>query len=221
MAGFALPPDARLDLPVDQRSSPRIALLLRAAKLICGSEEYLCVLRDISTSGIRARLFHALPCGQEYILELANGDRLTVEPVWERDKHAGFRFAEGGPTIHSLLEEAGDFPKRQLRLRVDLPVELSSQGMALDAVMVDLAQHGAKLSCSTRLALGQPVAIEGAGFPPLAARVRWRRGAVHGLVFHTGFRLDSLAELVFRIHHRRPDRPKPLDDRANGTVVNQ
>lgn len=185
---------------LDQRAAPRISLLLRAAKLVCDGAEYLCVLRDVSTSGIKARLFHPLPPGADLEIELGNGDRLPVEPVWERDGHAGFRFAAGEHAIHALLDERGDYPKRQIRLKIGLPVQLHARGQGAAAVMLDLSQHGAKVRCDLPLALRQPVRIEAPGLPGLDGRVRWRKGTVHGVVFHTGFRLDALAELAWRLN---------------------
>lgn len=191
--------NAEADDALDQRAAPRISLMLRAAKLICGRAEFLCILRDISVTGIKARLFHPLPPGPDYAIELGNGERLAVEPVWERDGHAGFRFVAGTAPIHALLDEPSEFPKRQIRLRIDLPVSLLARGVVHPATMLDLSQHGAKLECAVPLALRQPVQIEAPGLPPLAGRIRWRRGTVHGVVFHTGFRLDELACLAGRL----------------------
>jgi hypothetical protein len=53
-------------------------------------------------------------------------------------------------------------------------------------------------------ALGQLVRIEAEGLPVLHARVRWRRGRNHGLVFHQGFSLGQLAELAARLQLDRP-----------------
>src|SRR5690606_20786923 len=56
---------------MDMREAPRFALLIRSAKLICDSGEYLCIIRDVSETGVRLRLFHPLPPDQLLTLELA------------------------------------------------------------------------------------------------------------------------------------------------------
>ena len=43
------------------RGAQRFTLLIRTAKLVCESGEYLCVIRDVSSTGVRLRLFHDLP----------------------------------------------------------------------------------------------------------------------------------------------------------------
>ena len=146
------------------------------------------------------RLFHDLPVDQGCELELNGGARYRLERVWQRDDHAGFRFAESSIDIHHLIEEAGPFPKRHIRLRLKHPVPLllSSNGVTLPAQMSDIA---AWRSRRTRPAHGHwaAVAARRTSLSALHARVLWRRGKLHGLVFQEGFRLDALAELAGRI----------------------
>src|SRR6218665_388546 len=78
----------------DQRAAPRFTLLIRSAKIISSSGEFLCIVRDVSSSGVRLRLFHPLPPGPDVTLELASGEQFEVTSVWENDDHAGFRFVE-------------------------------------------------------------------------------------------------------------------------------
>lgn len=181
------------------RAAPRISLMLRAAKLVGPQGEFLCILRDVSATGLKARLFHPLPATGPFELELGNGDRFALEPVWERDDHAGFRFSAGPIDLAALVDEASQFPRRQLRLKLHLPIDLSSQGETYTATLRDLSQHGALVELDHHLALQQLVRITAAGLAPRHARVRWRRGTAHGLVFHDGFRLDELAQLVARL----------------------
>ena len=187
--------------PPDQRSAQRFTLLLRVGKLVTPSGEFLCVLRDVSNRGIKVRLFHDLPVDQGCELELNGGARYRLERVWQRDDHAGFRFAASSIDIHHLIEEAGPFPKRHIRLRLkhSVPLLLSSNGVTLPAQMSDISQHGAAVELDQRMAIGQQLRLDALHFPALHARVLWRRGKLHGLVFQEGFRLDALAELAGRI----------------------
>lgn len=187
---------------VELRAAPRISLMLRAAKLVGPAGEFLCILRDVSATGLKARLFHSLPPEGPYALELGTGVRYRIEPVWERDQHVGFRFAAPPIDLSALVEESGRFPKRQLRLAVDYPVTLVSQQTEHPAQLMNLSQHGALIALDTPLALRQPVELRGGLFPLRHARVRWRRGDLHGLVFIEGFLLDELAQLVAKLQNR-------------------
>ena len=185
----------------DRRSGQRYTLILRAGKLICAAGEFLCVLRDVSDKGLKARLFHPLPPSPSYEIELYDGARLGIEPVWSRGFNAGFRFADAPVDVHGLLAEAGPFPKRHIRLA--LATDLNVQLLGADGVRIgrvrDVSQHGAQLEVEGALKIGQQLRLEAAHFPPQQVRVRWRRGSRYGVVFQQGFRLDQLAELVARL----------------------
>ncbi len=183
----------------DLRAAPRFTLLLRAAKLVCAAGEFLCVLRDASATGLKAKVFHKLPECDGFELELGNGDRHPVELVWERDDHAGFRFAAGEIDVHSLMEERSAYPKRQLRLQIEHPAQIVVDGVARVATMHNISQNGAMVEISPPLAIGQQVRLEVDTLPLLHARVRWRRGNNHGLVIQEGFRLDELAQAIARL----------------------
>lgn len=191
--------DRPLNGPGELRTAPRFALMLRAGKLVSPAGEYLCVLRDISATGIKARLFHSLSPGEKFKLELGNGELHRLEQVWQRENHAGFRFAKGPVDVSSLLDEAGLFPKRQIRLRLQLPVLVSADSASGLGRLHDISQQGALIESPSPLAIGERVRLEAAGLPKIYAKVRWRRVLAHGLVFEQVFRLDELARLAAEV----------------------
>lgn len=195
--------EAKICDPVgdEMRTAPRISLMLRAAKLSAGGGEYLCILRDVSATGLKARLFHPLPAEGPYAIELGTGESYPLELVWERDSHAGFRFTEGPIDLTALVDEAGRFPKRQLRLALNRPVVVTANAINLPATLANLSQHGALIELDFPLALRQLVQVGGGELPVRHARVLWRRGKAHGLVFSDGYRLDELAQLVARLQN--------------------
>lgn len=184
---------------LDQRSDRRVALLLRAGKLVSPAGEFLCIVRDVSAGGIKARLLHDLPGTGSFDLELANGEVYPLELIWQKDGQAGFRFLERPIDVHGLVDEPCALPKRGLRLRLTMPVTVIEGGAERAAVLRDISQHGAQIEIEPGLAMGQRIKLRGPGLPELQATVRWRRRGAHGLVFQRGFRLDELAELVGRL----------------------
>jgi hypothetical protein len=178
----------------EHRAAPRYALLLRTAKLIGTTGEYLCVVRDVSATGISVRTFHPLPEGG-LVLELPNGDRFPVERVWERDGAAGFRFA-AEVDVEQLIEGKGRFPKRGVRLHLNLLGTLSSLGGTYDAMIHNLSQQGARIESQTRLAIDQKVRLEAKGLPSVRAVVRWREGHEYGLAFDDTFQFGELARIA-------------------------
>lgn len=179
-----------------KRAEPRLNLLIRPAKLMfADGAEYLCVLRDVSTGGCKARVFHALPAADVVAIELGNGDHYEVERVWQQGDHIGLRFISPVP-VEYLLNIDGRYPKRAVRIRMQIEALLVAGRLAIPAEVRDLSQQGAQLTCNVRLAVNQPVRLEIAGLTPIMAKVRWRREPALGLVFEQIFRLDDFARMV-------------------------
>jgi len=179
----------------EQRSGARVNLLIRPAKLVTPAGEFLCVLRDVSAGGCKVQLFHPLPDHPSMTLELGNGDRYEVEPVWVRDGKAGFRFVEPVP-VEYLLNEEGQFRKRPVRLKVSVPALVVAGRSAFNVVLRDISQQGARVEGDAQVAVDQTVRLEIHGAANIVAKVRWRRGGAIGLVFEQTFRLNELAHVV-------------------------
>lgn len=185
-------PREALSGPCEEREAPRFTLLIRAAKLIAAEGEFICVIRDVSHSGVSLRGFHTLPVSESLWLELQSGERYAIKPVWSRGLEAGFRFLHA-VEVGALVAEAGRFPKRQLRLNIAFPVELAFIGGRVHAEVVNLSQQGARIECDSLLAIDQPLRLCSGPLPEVRARVRWREGREYGLVFDDTFTLSQLA----------------------------
>ncbi len=183
---------------VEDRSAPRFTLLIRAAKLITETAEHLCVLRDVSATGISVRLFQPVPLRGAARLEVQTGDNYDLTPVWQRSDAAGFQFA-APIDVERLVRNASRFPKRELRFRADVPVTLAFAGQRREARLHNLSQKGAMIESRQLLSLDQWVRLERGILPEIEARVRWREGQRHGLVFDTTLSLQDLASLVTRL----------------------
>jgi hypothetical protein len=190
---------SRIELPAEaqapsceERDAPRFTLLIRAAKLISSQGEFVCVIRDVSQTGVSLRGFHTLPAGDAQWLELQTGERYAIAPVWARGFEAGFRFVHA-VEVSALVAEAGRFPKRRLRLGINFEVELAFLGGRVRAQVVNLSQQGARIECDALLAIDQPLRLCSGPMPEVRARVRWRQGREYGLVFDDTFSLSQLA----------------------------
>ena len=179
----------------DSRDAPRFTLLIRAAKLVSGASEFLCVLRDASELGVSVRLFHPLPADLDLTLELPNGDRHLLERVWEEEGKAGFRFRE--PVELERIVESRSPYRRSMRVRLEAPCSLVLGDRRASATIGNLSQDGALIRTQERLSLVQRIRIGIEGGPEIAARVRWRRGDDYGVSFEDTFQFAELAALAF------------------------
>lgn len=189
--------DMRNGLPdgepgLDQRTAPRFFALIRSAKLISAQGEFVCVVRDVSVTGVRLRCFHALPRGSAMALELQNGDVFELERVRQEGEEASFRFATP-TTIERLMQEAEPFPRRPLRLSLAIPLTLRTPAGPVAAVTQNMSQQGCRVETALPLALAQPVVIDSPHLPGIRAKVRWRRDGDCGLVFDDTFSLRDFA----------------------------
>ena len=179
----------------EQRIAPRFTLLIRTAKLISSSGEFLCVIRDASTTGVSIRTFHPLPKNEQLTLELPNGDQHAIERVWERDGSAGFRFSVV-VDIDRLLQNKSRFPKRPVRLKLQLPALVSCHGTTAGVVIRNLSQQGARIESPMRLSIDQKLRLEADHLPIIQANVRWRKDNEYGLAFDDTFQFAELAKLA-------------------------
>lgn len=180
----------------EQRAAPRFTLLIRSAKLTSPYGEFLCVVRDVSETGISVRLFHPLPPEIPLTLELPNGDRHPLDRVWEEEGKAGFRFASD-TNIERILESPSRFAKRAVRVNVEVPCDLMVNLRWVAATILNLSQSGAQIRTTERLSLVQRVKLRAEGMPEVAAKVRWRQEDHYGLSFEDTFQFAELASLAF------------------------
>lgn len=186
----------------EMRAAPRFTLLIRAAKLVSAQGEFVCVVRDVSETGVCVRLFHACPSDEMLELEMPNGCVYSIRRVWERGNEAGFEFAEP-IEVEKLVQEAGEYPKRGLRLGLCFPVSISALTQTAEGIIENLSQQGARLECQELFAIDQNLRVKGIdeaiAFKETRAKVRWRRDRNYGVVFDDTLTLGDFARLAARL----------------------
>jgi hypothetical protein len=200
----------------ERRVARRSSLMFRAAKLLCESGEYVCIIRDISATGARLRLFHAAPHEQHLFLELSNGERFAMERMWQRDDQVGFRFS-CSIDVADFIREASPFARRPIRLRLRRPALVAIDGLHRPVTLRDISQHGAAIDCNGPIPVGQMLRLEIDGLPPRFGCVRWRSGSAHGLVFQQAYTLDELAMHALTLQPLAP--PRPAEAATDGDLA--
>lgn len=183
---------------IEGRGARRYTLLIRAAKLLIGDSEYLCIMRDASETGLSVRIFHPVPANADIVIELQNGDRHSIELVWQDEERAGFRFRDSA-SIARIIECPSEFAKRPVRINLSAPAQIEIMGKAEYAELQDISQLGAKIACQRHLAIDQRVKLLADGMRDIFAKVRWRGDGVMGLGFEETLQLGELARVVRRL----------------------
>lgn len=176
----------------DQRQSHRASLMLRRAKLVCQSGEYLTLIRDVSEKGIGLGFLHEVPPEPRTLLQLANGMTYPVERVWAQSRQAGYRFG-CTITLDEFLREDSPHPVRPLRLNMEGQACVQDGRAAMEASLVDLSCEGAKIICEDDLRSQGLISFELPGMAPQLASVRWNDGDHFGLQFQHPLSTEELA----------------------------
>jgi hypothetical protein len=179
----------------EHRTAARYTPLIRTAKITGAAGEFLCVVSDISATGVSVRLFHPLPRDNSLKLEMPNGEQLPIEPVWEQEGRAGFRFASP-VELTRVLSGHSQWPKRPIRLNVDMPATLAGLTGRFDATIKNISLQGAQIECAARLAIDQRLRLSSRILPEIVTKVRWRNGHFYGLIFDNTFQFADLARIA-------------------------
>lgn len=188
----------------ERRAAPRLSVLIRPAKLVADGREFLCVVRDVSDGGLKARLFAPLPEHRDLIIEFDNGDRHALRLVWQANELAGFVFAGAVDVDRLIATQLGDYNRRQPRLHIALEATLCTSGLRTPVLVRDISQRGASIECGGWLMIDELVRIECSALPTLHAKVRWRRPPRYGLAFEQIFQLPDLARACAGLSPREP-----------------
>ena len=185
------------DFSGDRRSAPRFTMLIRSAKLVWKGREFLCIIKDVSETGVSLRVFHQMPADEdvELELELGNGDRYPLKLVRQDGGLAAFNFV-GEVDLARLIEEPTAYRKRQARLNVMLPATVSGLTGSEMVYITNLSQQGARIECEKKFAVHSRLKLSAKGLPEIGAKVRWCRDSQAGLVFETTFAFEEFARLA-------------------------
>lgn len=181
----------------EERDAPRFALLIRTAKLVSPTGEYLCVVRDISASGVQVQMFHPVP-SSSLRLELSSGATYPVVKVWEDGDNAGFRFA-ADVDVRAFMQEPSRHARRPIRLRLRVPVQLHTDEGTRLATLQDLSRYGARIQSMRPFEIDERLEFELPGLAPIPATIAWRSGLAHGLILRRGFTFEDLAQLAVKL----------------------
>ncbi|MEN7538152.1 PilZ domain-containing protein [Aurantiacibacter flavus] len=179
----------------EMRTAPRVGLLIRPAKLISPDHQFVCVIRDLSATGLSVCVFHALPSCDQYTIEFQNGDRIPAEVMWQHGDRMGLRFLESAD-LDRLIQSPSRFAKRPIRVELDCPAILAMPGRDFSVRICDISGQGAKIACDEHLMLASNVVLRATHLPSTRAKIRWRRNGAYGLVFEDTMQMSELARIV-------------------------
>lgn len=181
--------------PPEQREDLRRVKVLRVARLQTPRGEELCLVRNISSSGLMAHIYSELNVEEPVTAEFKSGQPVAGRVQWRRDGLAGIVFDE--PVSAEELLAARD--ERQPRApRVDIDVKARIRvGVRYHVVaLCNISQGGGRISPSEVLEVGQKLILMVSGLSPIAGSVRWLDKEHAGIAFDTPIPFETLARWV-------------------------
>ncbi|MES2491928.1 MAG: PilZ domain-containing protein [Pseudomonadota bacterium] len=177
--------------------------MVRTAKLIADDLEFLCVVRDVSAAEVTVQTFHPLHAYRELAVEFDTGDRHALGMARQQGDKMNCTFVTPIDCARLLAVQAGSRPRRQLRVNLEFPATLCTNGLRTPVMLRDVSPQGASIECNGWLMIDELVRIECASLPTVYAKVRWRRPPRYGLVFEDTFRIDDLARACAHLQQDR------------------
>jgi hypothetical protein len=184
---------------VERRQGVRYMTVMRVATLQTAQGEELCLVRNISEGGLKARIWSNLDVGAALVARFKSDYDLPGTVVWRRDDHIGVQFQ--APADVALILSGDDAPTQGFRPRpprIALEATARIRVGARDhrAVLRDISQGGAKVRLEAPDQWEEaepPIILMMAGLPATEGSQRWRDEDIVGIAFNTPIPLDTLA----------------------------
>ncbi|MEO0589518.1 MAG: PilZ domain-containing protein [Pseudomonadota bacterium] len=181
--------------------------MLRTAKVVCQSGEYVCLIRDLSLQGVSLSFLHATPHEPRILLALANGQTYPIQRVWEGKTRAGYRFASH-VSLDEFRHEAQPFAVRPIRLSIEASARVIDGRKSYSAHLLDISIHGARIACEADMSAGRLVSLQVSGMAQQLCTIIWSDAGLEpahfGLQFQHPLGLKELAHAALKLQPFHP-----------------
>ena len=184
---------------LERRGEQRHIALLRVALLHVEDSKELCVVRNISPSGLSARVYRKVVGGEQVHVEFRSGELLSGSVVWERDWEVGIVFL-APINVDSVLASRWVTENGQRRV---LPrVKVGSRGRlkvgsrSFGVVLQDISQGGARVQSNSPITDTGDVVLTLPGLPPIGGVIRWVGGTEIGVSFNECLPFERLGQWI-------------------------
>jgi len=182
-----LPDSSRSAEASDRRGDPRHITLLRVGIIIGARGRELCLIRNISSTGVLAHVYASHRPGEKVAIELQGGRALVGEILWESESNIGIRFDDPIDVEEMLSCSApleNGWKPRSPRIQVDRLATLRLGARVIPINTRDISQGGVGVESDQSLIVDSPVVLDLGGIRPVHGVVKWSRDAFAGIGFN-------------------------------------
>lgn len=181
--------------PDERRVDPRVLNMLPVAKLVCGDEQQLIRIRNISAGGLMAEVSYAPASGEAVTIEFMSDQKVAGMIAWIRDSRIGIRF-DDEVDLRQLLSDrrrvSGQI-RRPPRLAIDCPATIKVRGLYHRVQVRDISLGGIKCALNDWQCVDLPAEVTIESFRTVRGHVRWYKAQQAGIVFDKPLRFEELA----------------------------
>jgi hypothetical protein len=183
----------------ERRAQKRQMVLLRVALLHAGGIKDLCVVKNISASGLSACVYRKLANGEPVQVEFRSGDLLSGSVVWERDWEVGIVFPDP-IDVDSVLASRWitEIGKRRNLPRIELacPGRIKAGSRSGNVMLQDISQGGARVQVEAPMTDIRDIVLRLPDLPALAGVVSWVSDTEIGISFNQCIAFEQLARWI-------------------------
>ena len=179
--------------PGERRDDERHLTLFRVGAMSVAGRRELCLIKNISTGGMKIRPYCELVIGDEITVELKTGMIVPGTVAWISDGNAGISFHQPVDVVEILSQSASGPRPRMPRIEVACSATIRDGANVHKVVVRDVSQGGLKVECPAPLDNGVGLAVTLPGMETQAGVACWVDGGLAGISFN---RLLPLSELV-------------------------
>ncbi len=172
-------------------------MVMRDAFIHVDGERVPCLVRNISSGGLMARIYRPVEDGKRVRVELGSGRLVEASILWERDWVVGVAFEEDVDVEAVLAEQwvtevEGD-RRRTRRIKVECPATLKVQLRFYFGKLCDVSPTGARVETRGEIKKTGEAMLALPDLPPLPAIIRWVKGRECGLEFREQIPAEALS----------------------------
>jgi hypothetical protein len=187
------------ELERDRRREGRHVALLRVGVLHARGDRNLCVVKNISASGLSARAYQKVAVGDEVHIEFKSGGLLSGRVVWARDWNIGIKFPDL-IDVQAVLSSRWVVEAQRRRNLPRIPLvcggRLKSGGRSIGGHLLDISQAGARLRVDvSQVELGE-AGLSLPGLESISGLIRWITTDQAGLSFNECLSFEKLASWI-------------------------
>ena len=181
----------------ERRGQARYTLILRVGVLEQYGKSSLCLVKNISSSGVQLKCYSRRPVvGGHASIRVADETPILGRIVWLEDDITGMGFDQelDAEALLRVRQKLGPARRRSTpRINVEASACLRTGGRILHASVLDISSMGVRIRTSSPLVRGDRAIITLSDLPAVDGYVRWSSDGEAGLVFETPIPMQVIA----------------------------